>query len=279
MSRARRTRLAGRRGLVAFRSSSSAGAMIVQGLWNPFRAPCSASPPTTARPTSPRRSSHCSRRRGATSPWSSSTTPRPTRPQRSAPGTCSTTHACRTCATTASSDCRGTGSGRSSWPGSATRRRTTLPGRATTTSGGRAGTSGSRPSSRPTARPCSPTRWRSGSTTPGPSTPRVSGSSTPRGSAIPAIGSGFVAGELRGAGELVYGLMRRSAVERSGPFPLASSPTGCSSSGSRSRASSTRSASGCGTGGFAPGCGCRTRVSGARHSHKARRPPRTRPGG
>ena len=31
----------------------------------------------------------------------------------------------------------------------------------------------------------------------------------------------FVAGELRGAGELVYGLMRRSAVERSGPFPVA----------------------------------------------------------
>jgi hypothetical protein len=30
-----------------------------------------------------------------------------------------------------------------------------------------------------------------------------------------------VAGELRGAGELVYGLMRRSAVERSGPFPVA----------------------------------------------------------
>jgi Glycosyl transferase family 2 len=30
-----------------------------------------------------------------------------------------------------------------------------------------------------------------------------------------------VAGELRGAGELVYGLMRRSAAERCGPFPLA----------------------------------------------------------
>jgi hypothetical protein len=30
-----------------------------------------------------------------------------------------------------------------------------------------------------------------------------------------------VAGELRGAGELVYGLMRRSAMDRSGPFPLA----------------------------------------------------------
>ncbi|HSS73640.1 MAG TPA: glycosyltransferase family 2 protein, partial [Gaiellaceae bacterium] len=30
-----------------------------------------------------------------------------------------------------------------------------------------------------------------------------------------------VAGELRGAGELVYGLLRRSAVERSGPFPVA----------------------------------------------------------
>lgn len=29
-----------------------------------------------------------------------------------------------------------------------------------------------------------------------------------------------VAGELRGAGELVYGLMRRSAAERCGPFPL-----------------------------------------------------------
>ncbi len=29
-----------------------------------------------------------------------------------------------------------------------------------------------------------------------------------------------VAGELRGAGELIYGLMRRSALERSGPFPL-----------------------------------------------------------
>jgi hypothetical protein len=30
-----------------------------------------------------------------------------------------------------------------------------------------------------------------------------------------------VAGELRGAGEMVYGLMRRSAVEAAGPFPLA----------------------------------------------------------
>jgi hypothetical protein len=30
-----------------------------------------------------------------------------------------------------------------------------------------------------------------------------------------------VAGELRGAGEMVYGLMRRSAMERAGPFPLA----------------------------------------------------------
>jgi Glycosyl transferase family 2 len=30
-----------------------------------------------------------------------------------------------------------------------------------------------------------------------------------------------VAGELRGAGELVYGLMRRSAAEAAGPFPLA----------------------------------------------------------
>jgi glycosyltransferase involved in cell wall biosynthesis len=30
-----------------------------------------------------------------------------------------------------------------------------------------------------------------------------------------------VGGELRGAGELIYGLMRRSAVERCGPFPLA----------------------------------------------------------
>jgi Glycosyl transferase family 2 len=30
-----------------------------------------------------------------------------------------------------------------------------------------------------------------------------------------------VAGELRGAGELVYGLMRRSAMERCGPFPTA----------------------------------------------------------
>jgi glycosyl transferase family 2 len=31
----------------------------------------------------------------------------------------------------------------------------------------------------------------------------------------------LVAGELRGAGEMVYGLMRRSALERAGPFPLA----------------------------------------------------------
>jgi glycosyltransferase involved in cell wall biosynthesis len=31
----------------------------------------------------------------------------------------------------------------------------------------------------------------------------------------------WVAGELRGAGELVYGLMRRTAVDRSGPFPVA----------------------------------------------------------
>ena len=31
----------------------------------------------------------------------------------------------------------------------------------------------------------------------------------------------LVAGELRGAGELVYGLMRREAMERAGPFPLA----------------------------------------------------------
>jgi len=30
-----------------------------------------------------------------------------------------------------------------------------------------------------------------------------------------------VAGELRGAGELVYGLMRRAALEQAGPFPLA----------------------------------------------------------
>ena len=30
-----------------------------------------------------------------------------------------------------------------------------------------------------------------------------------------------VAGELRGAGEMVYGLMRRSAAEKAGPFPLA----------------------------------------------------------
>jgi hypothetical protein len=30
-----------------------------------------------------------------------------------------------------------------------------------------------------------------------------------------------VGGELRGAGELIYGLMRRSALERCGPFPLA----------------------------------------------------------
>jgi hypothetical protein len=31
----------------------------------------------------------------------------------------------------------------------------------------------------------------------------------------------LVAGELRGAGQLIYGLMRRSAMERCGPFPLA----------------------------------------------------------
>src|SRR4029453_4977155 len=30
----------------------------------------------------------------------------------------------------------------------------------------------------------------------------------------------LVAGELRGAGELVYGLIRRSAMEEGGPFPL-----------------------------------------------------------
>src|SRR6478736_3761007 len=72
-----------------------------------------------------------------------------------------------------------------------------------------------------------------------------------------------VAGELSGAGR------SRSRC----------SPTGCFSSGSRSRANSTRCANGCGTGASVPESACRRRASGARPSRKARRPPRTCPGG
>ena len=195
--------------------------MIVQGLWNPFRAPCSASPPTTARPT--RRGDRVAALADAERPRRRRRRRRLDRRDRGdlralcAARFARLLRAQRPPARAVAELAAGVRAGRGAPPGGAVLRLGERPRRL-----GAALAREARGRARgATTRPCSPTRSPCGSTTPGPSTRRASGCSTRRESSIPTSGLRCAAGELRGAGELVYGLMRRSAVERSGPFPVA----------------------------------------------------------